>query len=132
MRVSVQGGDGEGMESAVVKSPSGELTEARSGLRSGKKVSRAQIRFERDPEAWQVTLKDNDFSLSGLKTPKVETKDRGDDDPDARVLEKLFLVEQCLELLDGVYREFLAVRLGPAKWAEETRSLREWIGQGRP
>ena len=131
-RVSVQGGDGEGLESAVVKSPSGELTEARSGLRSGKKVSRAQIRFERDPEAWQVTLKDNDFSLSGLKTPKVETRDREDDDPDARVLEKLFLVEQCLELLDGVYREFLAVRLGPAKWAEETRSLREWIGQGRP
>ena len=131
-RLSVQGGDGEGLESAVVKSPSGELTEARSGLRSGKKVSRAQLRFERDPEAWQLTLKDNDFSLSGLKTPKIETNDREDVDPDARVLEKLFLVEQCLEMLDGVYQEFLAMRLATGKWTEETRSMRDWIGQGQP
>lgn len=129
-RLSVQGGDGEGLESASVKSPSGELTEARTGLRTGKKVNRAQLRFDRDPEAWQLTLKDSDFSLSGLKTPKIETKDREDDDPDARVLEKLFLVEQCLELLDGVYREFLAVRLNPGKWAEETRAVAVWIAKG--
>lgn len=128
-RLSVQGGDGEGLESASVKSPSGELTEARSGLRTGKKVNRAQLRFDRDPEAWQLTLKDTDFSLSGLKTPKVETSDREDTDPDARVLEKLFLVEQCLELLDGVYREFLSVRLS-SKWAEEAKTVGAWIAKG--
>ena len=129
-RLSVQGGDGEGMESAVVKSPSGELNEARSGLRSGKKVSRAQLRFERDPEAWAVTVKDNDFSLSGLKTPKIETNDREDVDPDARVLEKLFLIEQCLELFDSVYAEFLAERLSAAKWSEQTRTVGAWIAKG--
>lgn len=128
-RLSVQGGDGEGLESASVKSPSGELTEARSGLRTGKKVNRAQLRFDRDPESWQLTLKDTDFSLSGLKTPKVETSDREDTDPDARVLEKMFLVEQCLELLDSVYREFLTLRLS-AKWAEETRTIGVWIAKG--
>lgn len=128
-RLSVQGGDGEGLESASVKSPSGELTEARSGLRSGKKVSRAQLRFERDPEAWQMTVKDSDFALSGLKTPKIEARDREDDDPDARVLEKLFLVEQCLEMFDGVYAEFLAVRLS-SKWRETSQDVRTWINKG--
>lgn len=128
-RLSVQGGDGEGLESASVKSPSGELIEARSGLRTGKKVNRAQLRFDRDPEAWQVTLKDSDFSLSGLKTPKIESGKSDDDDPDARVLEKLFLVEQCLELLDGVYQEFLSVRLS-VKWAEETRTVAAWVAKG--
>ncbi len=128
-RLSVQGGDGEGLESASVKSPSGELTEARSGLRSGKKVNRAQLRFERDPEAWQVTLKDSDFALSGLKTPKIEKPESDDEDPDARVLEKIFLIEQCLELLDGVYAEFLAVRLS-SKWAEEAQTVRVWINKG--
>lgn len=128
-RLSVQGGDGEGLESATVKSPSGELTEARSGLRTGKKVSRAQLRFDRDPEAWQMTVKDSDFALSGLKTPKIETNDREDVDPDARVLEKLFLVEQCLELFDGVFAEFLAVRLG-SKWAAETKTVGAWIAKG--
>jgi len=128
-RLSVQGGDGEGMESASVKSPSGELTEARSGLRTGKKVNRAQLRFDRDPEAWQMTVKDSDFALSGLKTPKIETNDRDDVDPDARVLEKLFLVEQCLELLDSVYHDFLTVRLSP-KWTEEARAVAVWVAKG--
>ena len=49
-RLSVQGGDGEGLESASVKSPSGELTEARSGLRTGQ-VSRALSDDERSAAA---------------------------------------------------------------------------------
>jgi len=45
------------------------------------------------------------------------------------VLEKLFLVEQCLELLDSVYKEFLTVRLS-SKWAEETRTVAVWVSKG--
>ena len=42
-RVSVQGGEGEGVETATVSSPRGELTEAKTGLRTGKKVNKAQL-----------------------------------------------------------------------------------------
>jgi len=59
----------------------------------------------------------------------VETNDSEGEDPDARVLEKIFLIEQCLELFDGVFAEFLAVRLS-SKWAEEAEAVRVWINKG--
>jgi len=71
-RIVVQGGEGDHVETASVSGVDSELREARMGLTTGKKVTRAQIRLERDPEEWQVTLKAADFALGSLKTPKVE------------------------------------------------------------
>lgn len=50
----------------------------------------------------------------------------GDDDPDARLLEKIYLIETCLGFLDEVYRQFMEVRLSK-RWAEEVRDLRGWM-----
>lgn len=125
-RVSVQGGEGETLETATVSGNLSELREARLGLSMGKKVNRALIRIERDPEAWHVTLKAEDFALGSLKTPKVEKADSEDDDPDAAFLEKMYLIEKCLAYLDNAYGEFLSARLS-ATWAEEVKELRQWL-----
>jgi hypothetical protein len=84
------------------------------------------VRIERDADTWQFTLKAEDFSLNSLKTPYQE-KAGPDDDPDALLLEKLFLVESCLELIDGLYAEFLRLRLAPGAWEEETGHIGAWI-----
>lgn len=126
-RIVVQGGDGDHVETASVSGVLSELREARLGLTMGKKVTRALLRLERDPEEWQVTLKAADFSLGSLKTPKIESGSRDDVDPDALFLEKMYLVESCLELLDSMYSAFLAVRLDGAAWKEEVGSLRQWM-----
>ena len=49
-RISVLGGGTHGQESASVNSPKGELTEAKTGLITGKKVQKAQFRFTLDSE----------------------------------------------------------------------------------
>lgn len=129
-RISVQGGEGENVATATVTSPLGELTEAVSGLRIGKKVNKAQLRLECDGETWTVTLKAEDFGMSGLKTPKVETaKGKDDEDPDGAFLEKIYLMDRCLEMLDAGFARFLQVRLGP-DWEDEAKGLASWI-QGR-
>ena len=125
-RIVVQGGEGESLETATVAGPMSELREARLGLATGKKVTRALVRIERDADTWQFTLKAEDFSFNRLKTPYQE-KPEADDDPDALLLEKLFLVEACLELMDGLYAEFLRLRLAPAAWEEETGRIRAWM-----
>jgi hypothetical protein len=125
-RIVVQGGEGEHVETASVSGIDSELREARTGLTTGKKVTRAQLRIERDPESWQVTLKAADFSLGSLKTPKIDRMDRDDADPDSLFFEKMYLVESCLELLDVMYAAFLAVRLGKT-WSDEVGRLREWM-----
>ncbi|WBF68567.1 hypothetical protein LN040_05550 [Desulfovibrio subterraneus] len=125
-RVSVQGGEGETLETATVSGNLSELREARLGLSTGKKVNRALIRIEHDPEAWQLSLKAEDFALGGLKTPKVEKADSEDDDPDAAFLEKMFLIEKCLTYLDASYNDFLNVRLAP-EWDDEVRQIGRWL-----
>ena len=123
-RIVVQGGEGDHVETASVSGLDSELREARMGLTVGKKVTRALLRLEREPETWQVTLKAADFSLGSLKTPKLDAGDK-DDDPDALFLEKIHLIENCLELLDALYKAFLGIRLS-AGWKDEVRRLKEW------
>jgi hypothetical protein len=125
-KVSVQGGEGEAKETAVCSGPMAELREARLGLRNGKKVYKAKVRIERDEISWQVLLDAANFTLQGLKTPKVEMKMEEGEDPDGRILEKIYLLEKCVDFLDVVYARFLDLRFSP-QWKEETARLRKWL-----
>jgi len=127
-RLSVRGGSGDNVEKAVVTGPHAEFTEAKLGLRNGKLVDKALLRLERDGATWTVLLGSDDFSLSGLKTPKIETRLEEGDDPDAPFLEKMMLLEQCIDFVDELYRQFLEVRLSTS-WTDELRTFREWLSE---
>jgi len=128
-RVSVQGGEGENLETATVSGAMSELRETKLGLAMGKKVTRALLRIERDVETWQTTLKAEDFTFGGFRTPPIEAgKDEGDD-PDAKFLEKIFLIERALDFLDDIYKRFLELRLGP-KWTAEVKDIKVWMVKG--
>ncbi|GAA6412789.1 hypothetical protein K050079A111_06840 [Bilophila wadsworthia] len=105
-RIVVQGGEGDS--------------------RTGKKVTRALVRFEREELAWQTTIKAEDFSLGSFKTPKVEREE--DDDPDAAFLEKMYLMELCLGLFDACYKQFLDIRLS-SLWDKEVQDMSAWMSQ---
>lgn len=126
-RIVVQGGEGESRETATVSGSLSPLREARFGLGTGKKVSRALIRLEKDDLVFQFTLKAEDFSLGSLKTPKLDAADK-DDDPDALFLEKIFLMESAVQLLDWVYLGFLNLRLSN-KWDEEVNQMGKWLSR---
>ena len=53
-------------------------------------------------------------------------KDEEGDDPDALFLEKMYLIESSLEMLDELYRQFLEARLSPA-WGAEAAAVAEWM-----
>ncbi len=124
-RIVVQGGEGENLETTSVSGSLSPLREARLGLATGKKVTRALLRLEKEELAWQVTLKAEDFSFNSLKTPKVE-KDDEDLDLDAQLLEKLYLMETCVDLLDTLFLRFLKLRLSP-DWNNEVRDVHAWM-----
>lgn len=125
-RMVVQGGEGDARETASVSGSLSPLREARFGLGTGKKVTRALIRLEKDELAFQLTLRAEDFSLNALKTPKLE-KTGDDADPDALLLEKIYLMETCVGLLDGLYARFLELRLTSRRWEEEVAAMRQWM-----
>ena len=124
-RIVVQGGQGEAKETASVAGTLSPLTEARFGLGKGKKVTRATIRLEKDELAFQFTLSADDFTLGSMKLPKVE-KPAEDEDPDAMLLERFYLMEVCLGLLESLYASFLRLRLS-ADWSETVQGITAWI-----
>jgi hypothetical protein len=48
------------------------------------------------------------------------------EDPDSRILEKIYLMEKCMDFVDVIYLKFLELRFGP-EWDEETARLRRWL-----
>ncbi len=126
-RIVVQGGQGDAKDTATVAGTLSPLTEARFGLGKGKKVTRATIRLEEDDLVFQFTLKAGDFTLGSLKLPKVE-KPAEDEDPDAMLLERFYLMEVCLGLLESLYVTFLRLRLS-ADWSETVQEITAWIGR---
>ena len=124
-RMVVQGGEGDALETASVSGALSPLREARFGLATGKKVTRATLRFEQDGLGWQLSLKAEDFAVSGLRRPKTDRGD-ADDDPDALLLERMYLMERCLALLDCLFAAFLSLRLSP-QWIDEARQVHAWM-----
>ncbi|MCP4576857.1 MAG: hypothetical protein GY846_11290, partial [Deltaproteobacteria bacterium] len=53
------------------------------------------------------------------------------DDPDGLFYEKVFLIEEAVSAMDGIYAEFLKLRLSP-KWSgEELPAFSRWIQSGK-
>lgn len=94
-------------------------------LAPANRVSRALLRLEKEELAFQVSLKAEDFCLNSLKTPKLDKGD-SDDDPDALLLEKFYLMEVCTGLLDALYARFLKLRLSSG-WQKEVDDMRQWM-----
>lgn len=128
-RIVVQGGEGDLIETASVSGAMSELREARLGLTTGKKVTRAMIRFEQEPESWSVNLRAEDFSLGSFKTPKVDTSNEKEDDAESMFFEKIYLLDKGLGFFDGIYKEFLELRLSK-EWREEVKRIQSWMYQG--
>ena len=125
-RIVVRGGEGENQETATVVGSFSPLREARLGLLTGKQVVRCLVRLEKDGMDWQVSLKAEDFSINSLRTPKV-ARDDGDEAPEGLFLEKMYLIDLSLDMLDEMFRQFLVLRLDSAAWNREAAAVAQWM-----
>ncbi len=125
-KVVVRGGESDAVETASVSGIHSSFREAKMGLKTGKLVSSALVSLEKEENTWHVSLRAEDFSLNGLATEKIDTSDT-DDEPDALFFEKMYLIEQAIDLLDDVYAQFISTRLDDKAWLEECERIAEWI-----
>lgn len=80
---------------------------ANAGLEAGLSIRKLKVKILRDDEEeleWETTL-DSDFNFSALKTPKVEKED---DNPDAALLTKLYLLSVAVGVLHTLFRQMWA------------------------
>ena len=109
-RLVVRGGEGEHQETASVSGSFSPLREARLGLSTGKKVVRALVNC-----------------LNSFKTPAVSKESENEADEDATFYIKMQFISEGLELIDEVYKQFLAIRLSEKAWQDEVLAINSWI-----
>jgi len=107
-------GDGAGLEEALL------------ALKKGAKVTEINLVMKSGELEWRFNLKGESLGISGLKCPqtgKVESKS----DIEGAVLEKLYLCERVIDVVQNAFCTFMRLRVS-AGWESGTaRKIGRWI-----
>ena len=114
------------IESITIKGDDANLEEGILALRKGAVVTELNLCFKSGDQEWRFTIKGESLNLSSFKTPfsgPVETAE----DVEGAVLEKIYLYEQAIQLVDNVFKDFIKMRVS-TRWETEVLPLmRKWI-----
>jgi len=122
--------------------------EAASALAAGMTLKKARFFVARGPREWQFSLDGETLDVAGLKTPEIQDKEETppeegeaaaegeekaekkkpkDDEALDDLAEKLQSAEEAREVVEGLYRQFLGVRLAKDWDKTELPRMREWV-----
>jgi hypothetical protein len=77
-----------------------------------------------------MTLKGQMFYFNSFKSPSIKIeKDNITNEADEReaaFYERMYVLEEGLQLFDSLYAAFLEVRLGKT-WADEEKGIQKWL-----
>lgn len=114
---------GDVKELSLRKGNPAESREAFEALSRGMRPSKAKIRLLAGDMEWTCVLNASSLDTSAMKLPPTQAKD-----PQGRVSDRMFLLEEGLAHLERRFQTFLSLRV------DETDALREdllaWIRQG--
>lgn len=130
-RIQFQGGGEEGgIQKVTVSGSQDSYLEAISALKGGKRITSATICMEKDDNLWKLTLKGDTFGFASFKCPQVRVeKDATVDqmsEREAVFYERMFLLDQGLQLFDSLFMIFLNERLTDA-WNARLQVIQAWL-----
>jgi hypothetical protein len=101
--------------------PLGSL-EAEQALLRGKLPRKVGLRFTFEQNEWVALLDAASLGLSGVKLPALLSE--GEEE---HFHERMRFLEQLHDLVQGLYRHFLSVRLSPRWQASLLPAMRDWL-----
>lgn len=96
--------------------------EAKTAMRHGKRASKAKIRVIKDGREWVFIFKAEDFDLGGIKIPAVLSKEDSE-----RFYERMYLVEELEEIVEGLFKQFVYIRLSDDWHDAVLPAMHAWI-----
>ncbi len=115
-------------ENIVIKGDDPGLEEGIIALKKGGFVTEIDFLFQEGEFQWKFIVKGESFSLNSLKAPETGNIEKKDDIEGA-LLEKIYLFEKPLLLIEALYKKFIKIRLSP-KWNTEVVPLiKTWISK---
>lgn len=121
--------DAESPQAVILKGEHSELREGRAALREGKKIEEAKVSIHNGYNEFTMVLKATWFAFGSFKPPTTLTRgEAGEEEgPEGAFLEKVSLIEEGLEAVDGMFERFLRLRVSDAWETVELPAIRKWI-----
>ena len=96
-------------------------------LKKGAVVTELNLHYRAGDLKWRFTLKGESFNVSSLKTPDTGPAET-DKDTAGAVLEKAFLYEKVMGLIDTMFNHFIRLRVSNEWDSKVVPLLKKWIG----
>ncbi len=119
-----------GVQKVTVTGPQDHFSEVRTALQGGKDIHEAVLYMEKQEQLWKMTLKGGSFHFASFKAPPVTLEKDDITDPsmerEAVFFERMYLLEEGLQLFDSLLSAFLKLRLD-ANWQQKEQAIRTYL-----
>jgi hypothetical protein len=125
-RIVLENNINDASEIITIKGDDAGLEEGILSLRKGAVVIEMNLSYKTENQDWKFTLKGESLSFSGLRVPEtgpLESKE----DIEGLVLEKAYLYEKAIDLVNRLFNIFLKIR-SSVEWNQKTvPKIKNWI-----
>ena len=116
----------ESAERITIKGDGASLEEGIIALKKGALVTELNIVYKSAELMWQFTLKGESLNISTLSIPQTGSAE-SNEDIEGVVLEKIFLYDKAVQLLDKLFSHFAKLRVSDTWLSKEISLIRTWI-----
>ncbi|MBR9981085.1 MAG: hypothetical protein KFF50_08670 [Desulfatitalea sp.] len=117
---------GNGKETLTIKGDAAGLEEAVLALTKGALITELQLIYKSGPVQWVFAIKGESLGMSGIKLPETGPV-TSETDLEGAILEKIYLYEKPIELMNKIYAEFLKKRLSDDWGGKIIPALQLWL-----
>ncbi len=109
-RIVLENNRNNTIESITIKGDEAGLEEGILSLQKGAVVTELNLIYKAGNHEWHFNIKGESLNISGLKTPETGNVEKKED-IEGSVLEKVFLCEKVLVLVNNLYQQFVNLRI---------------------
>ena len=114
------------VENIRIKGDDAGLEEAKISLQKGGIVTELNFSLKSGDHEWKFNIKGESLNISSLKSPETGKIEKNDDIEGA-VLEKIYLYEKVVLLVENLYNQFIHLRISN-KWDDDiVPRIKKWI-----
>ncbi len=114
------------IEKISIKGNDAGFEEGRTALRKGAVVIEINLILKIDENEFKFNIKGESFNLTGLKTPIIGKVEKNSDIEGA-VLEKIFLYNMPIEIIDTLFIKFIKKRLSEQWKTVDINGIKNWM-----